>query len=472
MQVVYDRCCGCDVHKKMIVACVLITLASGEVQRHIRTFSTMTAGLLALSDWLESLQVSVVAMESTGVYWQPVFNLLEDGREIILVNAQHMKAVPGRKTDVKDSEWIAQLLRHGLLSASFIPPAPVRELRQLTRYRKTVVQERARHVNRVHKLLETANLKLGAVATDILGKSGRSMLDAIVNGEQDPEVLAQLACGRLRKKLPELRLALDGRVQPSHRFLLKRLLSHVDFLDCSIETVQQEIDEHVKGFAEAMTLIQTLPVQLQAGAATVIAEIGVDMTRFPSPEHIASWAGLCPGSCESAGKRISGKTTKGNPYLRSVLCEMALIVTRMKDTYLSAFYHRIARRRGHKRAVVAVAHKLLVIIYSMLKNKTPYQELGADHFDQIDPAKVERRAIARLEQLGYKVTLTRPEEDSGQGATQVTGQGATQVTDQDATQVTDQDATKPAKRTSRKKVTKARKAVLRKVPTKQALEKV
>jgi transposase len=406
MQILNPRCCGIDVHKKMIVACVLLSGEQGEVQRHIRTFSTMTNDLLLFADWLDSLGVTVVAMESTGVYWQPIFNLLEEGREIILVNAQHMKAVPGRKTDVKDSEWIADLLRHGLLSPSFIPPAPVRALRQLTRHRKNLVQERARQVNRVHKLLETANVKLGAVATDVLGKSGRAMLNALAAGETDPETLAELALGKLRKKLPQLREALAGRVQPHQRFLLKHLLSHIDFLDASLEVILTEIDLHLKGFEEAMSLIRTLPVQLQAGAATVIAEIGVDMSRFPSAEQIASWAGLCPGNCESAGKRLSGKTTKGNPYLRGVLCEMALIVTRMKNTYLSAFYRRIAQRRGHKRAIVAVAHKLLVIIYHMLKDKKPYQELGADYYQQLDGAKVERRAVARLEQLGYAVTLT------------------------------------------------------------------
>jgi transposase len=299
------------------------------------------------------------------------------------------------------------------------------------------------------------------------------MLDAIANGQHDPEVLAELACGRLRKKLPELRLALSGRVQPSHCFLLKRLLSHLDFLDRSIETVHQEIEEHLKGFSEAMTLIGTLPIQLQAGAAVVIAEIGVDMTRFPSASHIASWAGVCPGNYESAGKRLSGRTTKGNPYLRAVLCEMALIVSRMKDTYLSAFYHRIARRRGHKRAIIAVAHKLLVIIYSMLKNKKPYQELGADHFDQLDPKRAERRAVARLEQLGYKVTLARPEQNDDQSSPPVPDQRDAQkssppVPDQRGSQkTTDQKATKRTQ-----KVTKTRKALVRKVPTKQALTPV
>jgi transposase len=407
MQVVYERCAGIDLHKKTAVTTIMITHPDGNVEQHVRTFSTMTSDLLALDDWLRSHHVEVVAMESTGIFWRPVFNLLEEGRTIILVNAQHMKAVPGRKTDVKDSQWLADLLRHGLLSASFIPPAPIRQLRDLTRYRKTLVQERAQEINRLQKVLETANIKLSAVATDILGKSGRDMLNCIIRGEQDAKALAELARGRLRAKLPDLRLALDGRVEPHHQFLLQQILAHTDFLEQSIEKVQQEIDERLVAYQDAVTLIQSLPVQLQAGAATVIAEIGVDMTRFPSDAHLASWAGVSPGNCESAGKRKSGKTTKGNPYLRGVLCEMAWIVSRMKDNYLSAFYHRIARRRGKKRAILAVAHKLLVIIYHMLKDNKPYQDLGGDYFDQLDADRIERRAVQRLEQLGYTVTLAK-----------------------------------------------------------------
>jgi transposase len=409
MQVVYERCAGIDLHKKTAVTTIMITQPDGTVETRTRTFSTMTSDLLALDDWLRSHQVEVVAMESTGIFWRPVFNLLEEGRSIILVNAQHMKAVPGRKTDVKDSQWLTDLLRHGLLSASFIPPAPIRHLRDLTRYRKTLVQERAQEINRLQKVLETANIKLAAVATDVLGKSGRDMLDALIKGGQDPDALAELARGRLRAKLPDLRLALDGRVEPHHQFLLQQILAHTDFLEQSIEKVQQEIDDRLVAYQDAVTLIQSLPVQLQAGAATVIAEIGVDMTRFPSDAHLASWAGVSPGNCESAGKRKSGKTTKGNPYLRGVLCEMAWIVSRMKDNYLSAFYHRIARRRGKKRAIIAVAHKILVIIYHMLKDNKPYQDLGGDYFDQLDADRIERRALQRLEHLGYTVTLAKEE---------------------------------------------------------------
>jgi transposase len=411
MQVIYPRCVGLDVHQKTVVATTMITQEDGKVQKTHRTFRTMTADLLALDDWLEQQHIEVVAMESTGIYWRPIFNILEVGRTIILVNARHMKAVPGRKTDVKDSEWIADLLRHGLLQASFIPPQPIRELRELTRYRKTLVQERADEINRLQKVLETANLKLGAVATDVLGKSGRDMLDAVLRGEGDPETLAELARGRLRAKLPDLRLALEGRVQPHHRFLLTRLLAHIDFLEESIATVSQQIEEHLHPFEEAVQVLQSIPVLQETAIATIVSEIGTDMSRFPSDKHLASWAGLCPGNHESAGKRLSGSTTHGNPYLRAVLCQVAWVVAHTKDTYLSAYYHRIARRRGKKKAIVAVAHKLLVIIYHVLSTKTPYDELGADYFDQLDRARIERRAVQRLEQLGYTVTLS-PKEDA------------------------------------------------------------
>jgi transposase len=400
-----------DVHKKTVVACVLLTQEDGQVQRQVRTFSTMTADLLACLDWLEALQVEIVAMESTGVYWRPVFNLLEGQVKVLLVNAQHMKAVPGRKTDVKDSEWIADLLRHGLLRASFIPEPPIRELRELTRYRKTLVQERAQEVNRLQKVLETANLKLASVATDVLGKSGRDMLDALVAGQRDPEALAELARGRLRSKLPELRQALDGRLQPHQVFLLQQILAHIDFLQESLERLQGEIDQRLVPFEEAVTLLESLPVVLELAAAVVIAEIGVDMTRFPSAGHLASWVGVCPGNRVSAGKRLSGKTTKGNAYLRAVLCQIAWVIARCKrPNYLTAQYHRIARRRGKKRAIMATAHSLVVIIYHLLRDKKPYHDLGADFFEQRDSQRIERQAVARLEQIGFRVALTRKEE--------------------------------------------------------------
>ena len=409
MQVVHERCCGLDVHKKTVVACILITLANGEVQRHIRTFSTMTAGLLALSDWLESLAVTVIAMESTGIYWRPVFNLLEEGRSVILVNAQHMKAIPGRKTDIKDSEWLADLLRHGLLKASFIPPAPVRELRDLTRYRKTLVQERAQEVNRLHKVLETANVKLTAVATDVLGKSGRAMLEALVKGATDPEILAELARGRLRQKLPQLQEALDGRVEPHHRLLLKHILAHIAFLEETLEQLQRDIEERLHPFEEAMTLLMSIPGIQALAAATIVGEIGDDMTRFPSAKHLASWAGVCPGNKQSGGKRLSGKTTQGNATLRAMLAEVVWVISHMKDNYLSAQYHRLARRLGKKKAVVAVSHSLLVIIYHVLSTKQPYSDLGADYFEQRDSTRLTQRSVRQLEALGYTVTLVPKE---------------------------------------------------------------
>jgi transposase len=409
MQVLYPRCAGIDVHKQEVLTTVMITHEDGKVEEQTRAFPTMTADLLALDEWLASLKVEVVAMESTGVYWRPVFNLLEDGRTIILVNAQHMKAVPGRKTDIKDSQWLADLLRHGLLQASFIPPAPIRELRDLTRYRKTLVQERAQEVNRLQKVLETANLKLASVVTDVLGKSGRLMLDALLEGERDPEVLAELARGSLRGKLPALRQALDGRLQPHHQVLISQILAHIDFLEESLAKLQEEIETRLVPFEEAVSLIESLPVRLVVAAAVIVSEIGVDRSRFPSEKHISSWAGLSPGNKVSAGKRLSGKTTKGNVYLRAVLCQVAWALVRAKDNYFAALYHRIARRRGKKRALLAVAHSLLVVIYHMLRTKKPYSELGADYFDKLETDRIERQAVRRLEQLGYHVALTPKE---------------------------------------------------------------
>ena len=406
MQVVHDRCAGLDVHKKTVVACVLITHPDGTFQREVRTFSTMTADLLLLNDWLETLRVRVVALESTGVFWQPVFNLLEDGRTIVLVNPQHMRAVPGRKTDVKDSEWLADLLRHGLLQPSFIPPAPIRELRELTRYRKTLVEARAREVNRVQKVLEGANIKLASVATDVLGKSGRAMLEALIAGEQDPVRLSELARGRMRSKRPELQLALDGRLLGQHRTLLQHLLAHIDFLDQSIAELEAEIERCLAPFGRAVTLAQTLPGIAETAATAIIAELGTDMSRFASDKHLASWAGVCPGNKQSGGKRLSGKTTKGNPYLRAALGEVAWAISHTKDNYLSAQFHRIARRRGKQKAVVAVSHSVLVILYHMLREGKPYNDLGPDYFERLEATHIERYHVRRLEQLGYTVTLT------------------------------------------------------------------
>jgi len=406
MQVVHARCCGIDVHKRTAVACVLLTQPDGTVERRTGTFGTMTADLLALHDWLGRHEVTHIAMESTAVFWRPVFNLLEEeGRTILLVNPQHLRAVPGRKTDVKDAEWLADLLRHGLLTGSFIPPAPIRALRELTRYRKTLVQQRADEVNRVQQTLEGANVKLAAVATDVLGVSGRQMLAALLAGQDDPEALAELARGRLRAKLPELRRALEGRVQPHHRVLLAHQLAHIDFLEATIADLQLDIAQALRPFDEAVELLQTIPGVGPVAAMAIVAEIGVDMGRFPSGRHLASWAGVCPGNRESGGKRLSGKTTKGNVWLRGMLGEVAWSIARSKGTYLHAQYHRIARRRGKHKAVVAVAHSVLVIIYHMLRDKRPYADLGPDYFDRLDTARLQRHHVRRLEQLGFSVTL-------------------------------------------------------------------
>lgn len=406
MQVTYSRCAGLDVHKKLVVVCVLITQANGGVEKMIRTFSTMTADLLALDEWLRSLQIEHVALESTGVFWHPVYNLLEEGRTILLVNPQHMKAVPGRKTDVKDAEWLADLLRHGLLKASFIPPQPIRELRELTRYRKTLIQERTQEVNRLQKVLEGANIKLAAVATDVLGKSGRHMLEALIAGTQDANMLAELARGRLRAKLPGLRLALEGRVQPHHRFLLTRSLAHIDFLEESLQQVQQEIEQRLLPFEEAMTLLQSVIGIQETAAAAILAEIGTDMSRFPSAKHLASWAGVCPGNKQSGGKILSSAIRPGNAHLKAVLAEVVWSLSHTTGNYLSVQYHRLARRRGKKKAVVAVSHTVLVILYHILRDKKPYSDLGADYFDKLDSKRIEQHHIRRLEQLGYTVVLT------------------------------------------------------------------
>jgi transposase len=359
-----------------------------------------------MGDWLSQHQVSQVAMESTGIYWRPVFNLLEDQFQVILVNAQHMKAVPGRKTDVKDSEWIAQLLRHGLLQASFIPDPAQREVRDLVRYRKTLVYQRSQQINRLQKVLETANVKLSSVASDVLGKSGRAMIEALIDGISNPEVLADLARGTLRKKVPQLREALQGRVAPHHQFLLRQILAHIDFLEKRIEEVFTEIDQRlIAPFDEAIELLMTIPAFQRISAASLLAEIGTDMSRFPSAKHLASWAGLCPGNRQSGGKRFHGKTNKGNAHIGAALAEVVWSLSHMKDNYLSAQYHRLARRIGKARAVVAVSHSILVIIYHLLKEKKPYQELGADYFEVQDKHRLVQGAVRRLETLGYTVTL-------------------------------------------------------------------
>ncbi len=346
------------------------------------------------------------------MYWRPVFNLLEGRCEVILVNAQHMKAVPGHKTDIKDSEWIADLLRHGLLSASFIPPKPIRDLRDLVRYRKSLVQQRAQQINRVQKVLETANIKLASVASNVLGKSGRDMLEALLAGISDAESLADLARGRLRAKLPALREALYGQVEASHRILLRHLLNRIDDLQAQIEQVDNDLVPFWQPYHKQIARLMHIIGIGQLAAIAIIAEIGIDMSRFPSHKHLASWAGLCPGNKQSGGKRLHASTTKGNTHLRAVLAEVVWVISRTKGNYLSAQYHRLARRIGKKRAIVAVSHSLIVIIYHMLRDEQDYHDLGPDFFERLESTRQRDWAVHRLQALGYKVTLEEIEEVS------------------------------------------------------------
>jgi transposase len=405
MDVLYERCCGLDIHKRTVVACLVTPGPTGAPTKDVRSFGTMTDDLMRLADWLETNAVTHVAMESTGVYWKPIWNLFEQRFELLLVNARHVKAVPGRKTDAKDCEWLADLLRHGLLRGSFVPTRAQRELRELTRYRTSLVQERSAEVNRLQKTLEGANIKLGDVATDIMGLSGRQMLAALAAGETDAAAMAQLAQGRLRDKLPALERALAGCIGAHQRFLLARQLAHIDFLDASIAEVSAEIAERLRPCEAELERLATIPGVGRRTAELLVAEIGTDMSRFPTAAHLASWAGMCPGNDESAGKRHSGKTRKGSPWLRSTLIEAARAAGRSKGTYLAAQYHRLAARRGTKRAAVAVGHTILVIAYRLLSEGDVYRDLGDRYFDERDRHTVERRLVARLEGLGYTVSL-------------------------------------------------------------------
>ena len=401
MDVVNERCAGLDIHSDTVVASVITPTG-----RELRTFGTVTDELLALADWLLGLGVTQVAMESTGVYWKPIYNLLE-GTDLglLVVNARHIKAVPGRKTDVKDAEWIADLLRHGLLRGSYIPDRPQRELRELVRYRRRLIEERSREAERLHKTLEGANVKLGAVASNILGVSGRAMLDALVAGHDDPEALAALAVGRLRDKHERLVAALRGLIGPHQRRLLATQLRHIDFLDAEIVALSAEIEERMRPFDPAIELADTIPGVGRRTAEAIQAETGTDMGRFPSDRHLASWARICPGTDESAGKRKSGAIGPGNTWLRSALVEAAHAAARTKGTYLAAQYRRIAARRGAKRAAVAVGHTILVALYHMLRDGATYEDLGPLYFDERDRRATVGRSVRRLEALGYRVTL-------------------------------------------------------------------
>jgi len=405
MEIVHTHCAGLDVHKKTVVAAIIIPDPKGGLHKETRTFGTMTPDLLALSDWLMAQGVSHAAMESTGEYWKPVFNILENNFEVLLVNAQHIKAVPGRKTDIKDAEWIAELLRHGLLKASFVPPLGQRELRELTRYRSTFVKERASLVNRLQKVLESANIKLASVATDVTGVSGRAILQALLEGKSSPEEMAELAKGRMREKRELLAKALQGQVKAHHRFVLTELLCQIDGLDETIARFDEQIEAYCRPFEEVVELLDTIPGVARQTAEMIVAEIGTDMSRFPSADHLASWAGVAPGNNESAGKRRSGKTTPGNHALGVALNHAANAASHTKNTYLSAQYHRLASRRGKKKAIVALEHSILIIAYHIIQRKEPYHELGGDYFDQRRPEATAKRLVKRLERLGFQVSL-------------------------------------------------------------------
>lgn len=405
MKRLIERCAGLDVHRDTVVACVLISTGA-EPDSEIRTFGTMTSDLLALADWLAAWGVTVVGMESTGVYWKPVYYLLEDRFETQLLNASHLRNVPGRKTDVADAVWIAELVCHGLVRASFVPPPPIRELRDLTRYRRAVTDERVRETQRLHKVLEDAGIKLSSVASKVLSVSGRAMMDAMIDGVTDPEQLAQLAKGRLRDKIPQLREALTGRFRPHHALMVTEMLSHIDSLDGTIERIGNQIEEVMAPFASQVELLCTIPGVGQKVAQILIAEIGPDMARFPTAGHLASWAGLCPGNHQSAARHGPGTTRKGSKWLRRALIEAAHAAARTKNSYLRAQYHRIRGRRGPKKAAVAVAHSILVIAWHLLTTNQPYHDLGENYYQQRhNPDTQRNRLVHQLQQLGYQVTI-------------------------------------------------------------------
>jgi len=407
MDTIYQNVAGLDVHQKTIVVCVRRIRPQGDIVEEVRTFGTMTGDLLEMSDWLTKESVTHVAMESTGVLWKPVWNILDGQFKLLLVNPRGLKRVPGRKSDVSDSQWIAHLLQCGLLTSSFVPSRPQRELRDLTRQRTQLTREHTQVVNRIHKTLEDTNIKLGAVAADIMGKSGRAMLNALVAGERDPVKLADLAERRMRSKIPQLREALRGHLTEHHVFMLQSLLTHLQFLEEQIVALSQRIEVCLHPFlnADQSRRLDQIPGVNHRTIENVIAELGTDMSRFPDEEHLSSWAGMCPGNEESAGKRVRRRTTKGNVWLRSALTEAAWAAGRTKKSYLGAQYRRLAARRGKKRALIAVGHTLLVIIYHMLKAEVPYNDLGPDFFNKLKPEQYRRYLVKRLESLGYNVEL-------------------------------------------------------------------
>jgi transposase len=405
METVFERVAALDVHKAQVTACVRVPARGGRREQQLAEFATTVRGLVALRDWLEAHRVTHVAMEATGVYWQPIWHVLEDAFELTLCNARHVKQVPGRKTDVSDAAWLCQLMEAGLLRGSFVPPKPQRALRTLTRYRKTQIQERQREANRLHKALEDTGIKLDCVASDILGASGRAMLDALVAGTSDPTVLAELAKGKLRAKLPALREALEGRFEAHHALVIGAILAHLDFLDEHIDRLSDAIEEQLGPFAPGVPLAATITGVAERTAQVMVTEIGTDMTRFPSAAHLASWAGRCPGNHQSAGKRRSGRPRKGSKWLTIALTEAALAATRTKGSYLQAQYQRLRPRIGHGRALGAVQHSILVAYWHMFTTGETYRDLGGDYYQRRDPQRQIQRLIAQLERLGQHVTL-------------------------------------------------------------------
>lgn len=406
MEVLYQRCCGLDVHKETVVACLRV-VSGGEVVRDVRTFETTTASLMALSEWLAENGCTHVAMEATGIYWKPVWHILDDGDfKLILANASHVKNVPGRKTDVNDATWLADLLAHGLIRASFVPDTQTQELRTLLRTRKQLVREKSSHILRVQKTLEDANIKLDSVITDVMGTSGRAMIEALIAGESNPAKLARLANYRLRASQEKLREALRGRVTEHHRFLLRLHLNQIDALDAAIVTIDQQVQAGIAPFRFAVEHVTSIPGVSDIGAQVIISEIGTDMSRFPSEGHLISWAGMCPRNDESASKRRSNRVRKGAPWLKTTLVQCAWAAVRKKDSYLKAQFLRIKARRGPKKAIMAVAASILTAIYHMLKDGTLYQDLGSNHFQTRSKGQQTKRLVKRLVDLGYDVALT------------------------------------------------------------------
>ena len=408
MEVINPIIAGLDVPERTVVGCLRVQEGK-RVQRSLRTFGTTTPALLELQGWLVENRCPIVVIESTGVYWKPIFNILEGSVEVILANAHHVKTLPGRKTDMRDAEWLAELGAHGLVKASFIPPEPIRELRELTRYRKSLIRQRTAEVNRIQKILETANIKLGSVASDVLGVSGRAMLRALIAGERDALVLAGLAKGTLRKKMDQLIASLTGRFLQRHAFLLRQMLDHVEFIDSQIATIDGEVERVCVPFDAQLQLLKSAPGIGSRTAQVIVAEIGCDMNQFPTEHHLASWAAICPGNNESAGKRRTGKTRKGNPWLRAALVEAAWAASRARATYPQSQFRHLAyaRGKGRKKAIVAVAHSLLIASWHILKKNVPYKDLGPEHLRRTDPEKIKHLLVRKLENLGYSVTLEK-----------------------------------------------------------------